>query len=345
MRLLTAKQRSSSSITSILFLTLLPFTLSQTPDATTLLNASATLQSQISIRGGCLFQDIHLAGNPTRNLAAIWLRSLFHDAGTWNAQTRTGGADGSLTTELNLPENTGQGRGIPTNFLPGNLSDADKIAMGAAVALRHCGGPNVPFQSGRQDAPKSTPNDLTLLPADPFADLANVTATFARMGLTKTDMLVLVAGSHSLVTLETFLPFDDTPGVFDNNVFKKILQNRCVLKIDCAFGTDPELLPLITLYATNQSAFFEQYATSFTKMMSLTSSPLNPPIDLNISIHENLLAEGDLEAFRVGMGLPPLVTSTSTRRTTATTTATSSGTALWGGGGFLGLLVLLMGLY
>jgi hypothetical protein len=45
----------------------------------------------------------------------------------------------------------------------------------------------------------------------------------------------LVTGSHSLggvhnvitphATKEEFAPFDDTPGVFDNNIFKNSLQN------------------------------------------------------------------------------------------------------------------------
>ncbi|KAJ3194231.1 hypothetical protein HDU67_004817, partial [Dinochytrium kinnereticum] len=200
------------------------------PDAEILRRASSLLTFNINLPGGCLFQDVDLAGNPSRNLAALWLRALFHDAGTFDPATGTGGMDGSLESdaELALPDNTGLARSMATRFLINldgheRISDADKIAMGAVVTVKHCGGPDVPFRPGRADsAPKTAPNDFTRLAADPFDSLANVTANFARMGFSKVDMLVLVAGSHTLggvhkaitpkVTNETFVPFDDTPG-------------------------------------------------------------------------------------------------------------------------------------
>jgi hypothetical protein len=43
-----------------------------------------------------------------------------------------------------------------------------------------------------------------------------------------------------------FVPFDDTPGIFDNNIFIKLQKNPndCVLPIDCLLWKDPELNPI-----------------------------------------------------------------------------------------------------
>ena len=59
----------------------------------------------------------------------------------------------------------------------------------------------------------------------------------------------IVTGSHTLGGTHEddgrFTPFDETPGVFDNLIFKKSLRNECVLPIECSIANDPELRPLI----------------------------------------------------------------------------------------------------
>ncbi|KAI8844183.1 heme peroxidase [Chytridium lagenaria] len=200
------------------------------------------------------------------------------------------------------------------NIVNVSLSDADQIAMGAAITVRHCGGPNVVFRPGRGDVPKSAPNDIKLLAGDPFAPYADVLASFERMGLDKLDMMVLTTGSHTMggahraispkVTNETFAPFDDTPGVFDNDVFKRVLEGRCVLKLI--------LKGYMERYAADQQAFFDQYLLSFDKMMNLTHLLFGAIAEFPVP--------GDLAAVRRGMGLPPLTTTTATTRPTSTST-------------------------
>ncbi|KAJ3108301.1 hypothetical protein HDU96_007556 [Phlyctochytrium bullatum] len=286
--------------------------------------AAKLLTFNIAAPGGCLFQDADLSGNPSRNLAALWLRAAFHDSATYDPATGKGGADGSLNSEeeLALPDNTGLPRSMAPRFLvnmAGNqlMTDADKIALGAVVTVQHCGGPSIPFRTGRADVFPKAANDYANLARNPLESLPSVTAKFQALGLSKLDMLVLVSGSHSLggahkaitpsVTTETFAPFDDTPGTFDNNIFRKILQGKCVLPIDCAFAQDADLLPYINLYATNQDAFFTQYAQSMEKMMGLTRSKLSEPVpDLPIGVHQNL-AEGDLSALKLRVTLVPSI--------------------------------------
>ncbi|RKO83190.1 heme peroxidase [Blyttiomyces helicus] len=132
--------------------------------------------------------------------------------------------------------------------------------------------------------------------------ITDVLAMFARMGLSNVDAMVLTTGSHTMggvhkaispkFTNETFTPFDNTPGVFDNDVFKHVTTGRCALPIDCRFAEDATLGPIMRNYAQNETAFFTQYALSFEKLLNLTTSPLLPAVPLTIPLHANLVAEG-----------------------------------------------------
>ncbi|KAJ3030706.1 UNVERIFIED_CONTAM: hypothetical protein HDU68_008095 [Siphonaria sp. JEL0065] len=180
-------------------------------------------------------------------MAALWLRAIFHDAGTFDASDSSGGLDVSLITPNE------------TNNLEANGGLADMLALGGIVTVATCGGPQVPFKTGR--ASITVPNDVAgKLPHDAFSPLSTIKAGFLRMGLTDVDMLVSTTGSHSLggahtaispnITKEEFTPFDSTTGVFDNDIFKKVLTGNCVIPIDCLFAKDPELLPLIQQLST-----------------------------------------------------------------------------------------------
>ncbi|KAJ3334064.1 hypothetical protein HDU76_011588 [Blyttiomyces sp. JEL0837] len=301
--------------------------------------AASDLVFLISAPGNCLFQMTDTLDNPSKNLAALWLRGVFHDAGTFSQADGSGGADGSLVNEGNHTENMGLLQSIASRFVPHHnesfsltISDADLIHLGGVVTVRHCGGPEIPFRAGRKDVPKGTQNNITRLPSDPGAPLSEVQAVFERMGLLPLDMLVLTTGSHTMggahsaitpkFATQDFVPFDTTPGVFDNDIFKQVLQGNCVLPIDCAFAKDANLLPYIQLYATNQTSFFVQYSQSLQKLMELTTSPLSAnPIPLEIPVHANLLAEGTYT------NSTSKTSSLSTTTVTASTNGNSSGKA------------------
>ena len=109
-----------------------------------------------------------------------------------------------------------------------------------------------------------------------------------------------MGGVHKAIspnlTDQEFAPFDDTPGVFDNNVFKKSLEGNCALQVDCEIARDPDTRPFVELFASNQEAFFKQYAESFPKMTDLTTSNLDSAIDIRVAIHANLFSEGTKSA-------------------------------------------------
>jgi hypothetical protein len=215
------------------------------------------------------------------------------------------------------------------------LSKADIIAIGAVVAIKHCGGPIVPFRSGRLDVPKNTQNNVTVMPTDPFMSLDQLKVAFYNMGLTPAQMLLLVTGSHTMggahgaitpkITNETFIPFDTTPGVFDNNIFKQVLTGNCVLPIDCAMKEDTNLLSLIKLYADNETAFFHDYALAFNILTELTTQAnYSDYFNLSIPTHPNLLPEGTTFNTTV---LPPIVNGSLVNATGTINVSGSAGTA------------------
>lgn len=250
----------------------------------------------------------------SKNLAALWIRAVFHDGAAYDksetAENNGGSLDGSLTNELNRTEdNEGFGNSLADRFMgltivgSNVLSSGDAIALAGLISVSHCGGPkNIPFRHGRVNvSPRDGVNAEGRIPAGDDS-LEVVAAHFDRMGLTRAEMVTLTTGSHSMggvharnspnITTEEFVPFDDTPGVFDNDVFKKVLSGYCALPIDCFFTNDPELKALMQKYADDEQFFFDEYAKAFAKFIDLSWSPLSDPIDINVPTHSNLVQEG-----------------------------------------------------
>lgn len=96
------------------------------------------------------------------------------------------------------------------------------------------------------------------------------------------------------VTNQEFQPFDGTPGVFDNDVFKRALEGDCALHIDCQIAFDKELRPFVEQYANSQPQFFRDYTIAYQKMMGMTPSrgSLTGAMALNVPAHANLVQEG-----------------------------------------------------
>ncbi|KAH6574044.1 hypothetical protein BASA61_003663 [Batrachochytrium salamandrivorans] len=273
---------------------------------------AAALQFEFFLQapGNCLISHTDLSPSaPSKNLAALWIRAAFHDSGTWDPSNvlASGGPFANLPGFLNVAENAGLEDSLAPRFLHNtqiNISKADSIALAGLVSVTHCGGPSIPYSPGRVD---------TTTPVSPVGRLPEgheryltVKPKLLRMGWTNQDIVALVTGSHTmggvhgaispLVTNKTFVPFDLTPGVFDNDVFKRVLQGICAVPVDCDIANDPELRPIVQLYATDQQAFFKQYATSFAKLIS-QGTRLGPSISLVIDVHNNLMAEGTTDAL------------------------------------------------
>ncbi|KAJ3014755.1 UNVERIFIED_CONTAM: L-ascorbate peroxidase 1, cytosolic [Siphonaria sp. JEL0065] len=268
---------------------------------------------------------------PSKALAALWLRGAFHDVGKFDPLFKTPVA-GLLPFFLNETENTGIGDSIATRFAPQAkfpYSTADYIALAAQVTLAHCGGLSFEFLQGRKDAPETTTFSSLQnpLPDDNLDSYQTIKSKLRNLGFTYQDIVVLVTGSHSVggvhkaisphATTKEFEAFDSTPGIFDNDVFKQSLKGNCRLNIDCGIALDPELRPLVQLYANDEAAFFKQYQESFQKMTTLGQDRSKlTAFPLEVSLHKNLFAEEGVVAPSPGQGVVtgdrPSVTATAT---------------------------------
>ncbi|KAJ3103684.1 hypothetical protein HDU97_009937 [Phlyctochytrium planicorne] len=174
--------------------------------------------------------------NAVRSTPAEWIRTAFHDSGSYDASAGTGGLDGSIFFEKDRAENAGPAITSTLDqfkiFLQRGVSFADLIALGLTVAVESCGGPEIPFRAGRAQA--TSANVENTLPA-PEEGFKAQFARFKRMGFSQEEMIALVACGHTLggvhpaqnpkITNATVAGFDSTRHRFDSNVITEYLSN------------------------------------------------------------------------------------------------------------------------
>lgn len=95
-------------------------------------------------------------GDDSRQTAAEWVRTAFHDMATYDAATGVGGLDASIQFETNRAENAGDAFNatfeFTNNYFSTRSSAADLVALSTVVAVGACGGPKIPLRVGRIDA-------------------------------------------------------------------------------------------------------------------------------------------------------------------------------------------------
>ncbi|PVF94577.1 heme peroxidase [Serendipita vermifera] len=193
---------------------------------------------------GGIPQCSHFFGADTfgRQNAAEWLRTAFHDAATHDSAAGTGGIDASIAVEADREENKGTAVSATLNFffafVTARVSLADLVALGVVAAMDSCGGPEIPFRSGRIDNFTPSPPGVP----EPHQDIQTHINAFSRMGFTKEEMIGLVACGHSIggvhhATFPDIVPpppdpstnfqgvqhFDSTFDSFDNKVATEFL--------------------------------------------------------------------------------------------------------------------------
>ncbi|CAA7266750.1 unnamed protein product [Cyclocybe aegerita] len=130
------------------------------------------------------------------SIAAQWVRFAYHDMSTHNIDEGIGGLDGSIRYELDRDENIGLNFTLRSFVGHANryLSFPDIIAVGVIGAIATCGGPLIPFRSGRAFSGQAGPFGV---PA-PDQDLADHLEIFRRQGFNQEEMIGLVACGHTL---------------------------------------------------------------------------------------------------------------------------------------------------
>ncbi|KAJ4755046.1 Peroxidase [Rhynchospora pubera] len=185
---------------------------------------------------------------------------------------------------------------------PQTVSCADILAIAARDSVVLSGGPTWQVETGRTDSRgASLTKANNNLPA-PTSNVPTLIQKFQNLGLSAQDMVVL-SGAHtigkarcssfssrlnSMGDLEfiqslqqlcsgsngTLAHLDlSTPATFDNQYYINLLSGDGLLPSDQVLAGGPSgVLDLVQAYATDQSLFFEDFATSVIRMGRLTST-------------------------------------------------------------------------
>lgn len=218
----------------------------------------------------------------TPNMASV-LRYAWHDAGTWDPTTKTGGPNGSLRfdRELSHGANTGLApiRDLLVQLKPQfpNVNWADFIQAGGYAAIAFANGPTIPCFFGRTEAQSEAdcPPEGRLPDASQGAD--HLRHVFGKMGF-KDWEIVALSGAHTLGRANKHKEGDwhgfwtHTPTLFNSDYFVNLLvKDPKLLRLptDKALVTDPLFKKYVNLYALNQAEFFWDYALAHKKLSTL----------------------------------------------------------------------------
>ncbi|KAJ4714158.1 Ascorbate peroxidase [Melia azedarach] len=212
------------------------------------------------------------------------LRLAWHDAGTYDVKTKTGGPDGSIRNEQEYTHSANNGLKIAIDLCETvkakhpKITYADLYQLAGVVAVEVTGGPTIDFVPGRVDSYES-PEEGRL--PDANEGVSHLRDIFYRMGLSDKDIVAL-SGGHTLGRAHRERsgfegPWTKDPLKFDNSYFVELLNGETegLLKLptDKALLEDPEFRRYVDLYAKDEDAFFTDYAASHKKLSELGFSP------------------------------------------------------------------------
>ncbi|GMN29033.1 hypothetical protein TIFTF001_002266 [Ficus carica] len=220
----------------------------------------------------------------SKNCAPIMLRLAWHDAGTYDVNTKTGGPNGSIRNEHELNHGANNGLKIAINFCEEvkakhpKITYADLYQLAGVVAVEVTGGPTIDFVPGRKDSVES-PEEGRL--PDAKQGVPHLKDIFYRMGLSDKDIVAL-SGGHTLGKAHADRsgfdgPWTREPLKFDNSYFVELLKGESegLLKLstDNALLEDPAFRSYVELYAKDEDAFLKDYAESHKKLSELGFNP------------------------------------------------------------------------
>ncbi|CAA6663222.1 unnamed protein product [Spirodela intermedia] len=231
----------------------------------------------------------------SKNCAPIMLP--WHDAGTYDVNTKTGGPNGSIRHEEEYKHGANAGLKIAIDLCETvkvkhpRITYADLYQLAGVVAVEVTGGPTIDFVPGRRvgNAILSSTNQcfrFLCIPRegrlpDAKQGAAHLRDIFYRMGLSDKDIVAL-SGGHTLGRAHPERsgfdgPWTREPLKFDNSYFVELIQadNEGLLKLptDKALMEDSEFARYVKLYAKDEDAFFKDYAESHKKLSELGFTP------------------------------------------------------------------------
>ncbi|WVZ67327.1 hypothetical protein U9M48_016423 [Paspalum notatum var. saurae] len=181
------------------------------------------------------------------------------------------------------------------------VSCADIVALAARDSVALGGGPAYAVPLGRRDGLAPAPQQAVFdaLPA-PTSDVPTLLSFLAKINLDATD-LVALSGGHTVglahcasfknrmfpaqdptlnkwfagqlyrtcptnATVNTTVNDIRTPNAFDNKYYVDLLNREGLFTSDQDLLTNATTRPLVTKFAVDQNAFFEQFVFSYVKM-------------------------------------------------------------------------------
>ncbi|WCJ32654.1 ascorbate peroxidase 3 [Euphorbia peplus] len=216
----------------------------------------------------------------SKNCAPLMLRLAWHDAGTYDSKTKTGGANGSIRHREEYSHAANNGLKIAIDICEEikaehpKITYADLYQLAGIVAVEITGGPTINFVPGRKDSPMS-PEEGRL--PDANKDASHLRDVFYRMGLSDKDIVAL-SGGHTLGKAHKERSgfegaWTKDPLKFDNSYFKELLRgdSEGLLKLptDKVLVEDPRFRVYVEKYAKDEDAFFADYAMSHKKLSEL----------------------------------------------------------------------------
>jgi peroxidase len=176
------------------------------------------------------------------------------------------------------------------------VSCADILALATRVAVKLAGGPFYSLRLGRRDSLRPPSSDeISMLPG-PSTNVNSLLRLFGSRGLGDPADLVALSGGHTVGKASCrFIRADDefskrlarqcsarparkqnldviTPNAFDNRYFVALTRKLGVLASDQGLFNHRRTRPLVNAFARDQSAFFNQFATSMFKMSNIRGS-------------------------------------------------------------------------
>jgi len=233
-----------------------------------------------------------------KGCAPILIRLAWHDAGTYDKASNTGGPRAAMRFEGTGEALHGSNNGL--DIARGLLQPivdkyswvpvADVWALAAVVATEVSGGPSIPFRPGRRDAVSGLESvELGRLP-DATQTTNHLRDVFYRMGMTDEEIVAL-SGAHTMGRCHADRsgfegPWTENPLVFDNSYFKNLLERKWTLKInsvgnaqfedetgtlmmltsDLALLMDPTFKKSVERFAADEAAWFRVYTGAFQKL-------------------------------------------------------------------------------
>ena len=250
--------------------------------------------------------------NKKVNACPMAVRVAWHASGTFDKTDYSGGSNGGgMRFEPEHSDPANAGLFIIHDLLERvkqkcpDVSYADLWTLAGCKAVEFMGGPAVAHGFGRIDRP-----DGSLCPAhgrlpDATQGAQHLRDVFYRMGFDDRDIVAL-SGAHTVGRCHFVRsgfdgPWTSTPLKFNNEYFKNLLelewverqwqgnlqytdaktQSLTMLPTDLALKSDPSFRRYAEVYASDEPAFFRDFARAFAKLVALgCPTSCQPPPEL-----------------------------------------------------------------